>query len=252
MPERAAVSAGGAAGRGGTAGPRVVLITGTRKGIGRFLAERHVARGDRVVGVSRTAPDWTLDGYEHFTADVADERAVKSVFLEVRRRHGRLDALINNAGIASMNHVLLTPLSTLRSIFETNVFGTFLFCREAARLMTAKGASGGRIVNFATVATPLKLEGEAAYAASKAAVVSLTEVLAREFAPFGITVNAVGPTPIETDLIKSVPRAKMDALIARQAIPRMGTMADVANVIDFFLRPESDFVTGQVVYLGGV
>ena len=132
------------------------------------------------------------------------------------------------------------------------MFGTFLFCREAARLMSAKAPRGGRIVNFATVATPLKLEGEAAYAASKAAVVTLTEVLAREFAPFGITVNAVGPTPIETDLIKSVPRAKMDALIARQAIPRMGTMDDVANVIDFFLRPESDFVTGQVVYLGGV
>jgi 3-oxoacyl-[acyl-carrier protein] reductase len=68
----------------------------------------------------------------------------------------------------------------------------------------------------------------------------------------GITVNAVGPTPIETDLIRSVPKAKMDALIARQAVPRMGTMDDVANVIDFFLREESDFVTGQVVYLGGV
>jgi 3-oxoacyl-[acyl-carrier protein] reductase len=235
--------------------PRVVLITGTRKGIGRFLAERFVKGGDRVVGVSRNAPDWTLDGYEHFCADVADERAVKDLFLAVRKRHGRLDALVNNAGIASMNHVLLTPVATLRAILETNVVGTFLFCREAARLMSADKAArarGGRIVNFATVATPLKLEGEAAYAASKAAVVSLTEVLARELAPFHITVNAVGPTPIETDLIRSVPKAKMDALIARQAIPRMGTMDDVANVVEFFLRAESDFVTGQVVYLGGV
>ena len=150
-----------------------------------------------------------------------------------------------------MNHVLLTPLSTMQSIFATNVFGTFLFCREAARLMSSAKVKG-RIVNFATVATPLKLEGEAAYAASKAAVVSLTEVLARELAPLSITVNAVGPTPIETDLIKSVPKAKMDALIARQAVPRMGTMDDVKNVIDFFLREESDFITGQVVYLGGV
>lgn len=230
---------------------RVMLITGTRKGIGRFLAERYVAAGWTVVGCSRGKPDWTLTGYEHFEADVADEKAVKALFLALRQRHGRLDALINNAGIASMNHVLLTPLATLQAILSTNVVGTFLFCREAARLMSQE-KRGGRIVNFATVATPLKLEGEAAYAASKAAVVSLTEVMARELAPFAITVNAVGPTPIETDLIRSVPKAKMDALIARQAVPRMGTMEDVANVIDFFLKQESDFVTGQVVYLGGV
>ena len=230
---------------------KVMLITGTRKGIGRHLAERYAAQGWQVVGVSRGKADWKLAGYEHHELDVADEKAVKQLFLGVRKAHGRLDALINNAGIASMNHVLLTPLSTMQSIFATNVFGTFLFCREAARLMSSAKVKG-RIVNFATVATPLKLEGEAAYAASKAAVVSLTEVLARELAPLSITVNAVGPTPIETDLIRSVPKAKMDALIARQAVPRMGTMDDVRNVIDFFLREESDFITGQVVYLGGV
>jgi 3-oxoacyl-[acyl-carrier protein] reductase len=230
---------------------KVMLITGTRKGIGRHLAERYAAQGWHVVGVSRGKADWKAAGYEHHELDVADEKAVKQLFMDVRKAHGRLDALVNNAGIASMNHVLLTPLSTMQAIFSTNVFGTFLFCREAARLMSSAKVKG-RIVNFATVATPLKLEGEAAYAASKAAVVSLTEVLARELAPLSITVNAVGPTPIETDLIKSVPKAKMDALIARQAVPRMGTMDDVKNVIDFFLREESDFITGQVVYLGGV
>jgi 3-oxoacyl-[acyl-carrier protein] reductase len=110
----------------------------------------------------------------------------------------------------------------------------------------------GRIVNFTTVATPLKLEGEAIYAASKAAVGSLTEVLARELAGFGITVNSIGPTPIETDLIRSVPKDRMDRLVARQAIPRMGTFDDVANVCDFYLKPESDFITGQNLFLGGV
>jgi 3-oxoacyl-[acyl-carrier protein] reductase len=110
----------------------------------------------------------------------------------------------------------------------------------------------GRIINFASVATPLKLEGEAIYAASKAAVLSFTQIAAREFADFGITVNAVAPTPIETDLISSVPREKLDQLVSRQAVKRLGEMRDVANVTDFFIRAESDFITGQVLFLGGV
>jgi 3-oxoacyl-[acyl-carrier protein] reductase len=243
--------------RGGTsvtptpsAGVPVTLITGTRKGIGRYLAEQFVGRGHVVVGCSRQSPDWSAPNYFHVCCDVAEEPAVLRLFATIRERFGRLDHLINNAGIASMNHCLLTPLGTVRRVLDTNVVGSFLFCREAARLMQVRNY--GRIVNFSTVATPLKLEGEAIYAASKAAIVSLTEVLARELAPFGITVNAVGPTPIETDLIRSVPKDKMDRLLARQAIPRYGTFEDVLNVIDFFLSPRSGFVTGQNVYLGGI
>jgi 3-oxoacyl-[acyl-carrier protein] reductase len=228
----------------------VTLITGTRRGIGKFLAQYYTQRGHHVVGCSRRDVDWTLDRYDHYIADVADEKAVKKIFTDIRQKLGRLDHLINNAGIASMNHSLLTPLSTVHDVLSTNVLGTFLFCREAAKLM--KLNNYGRIVNLTTVATPLKLEGEATYAASKAAVLSLTQVLARELASFGITVNAVGPGPIETDLIKSVPKAKIESLLSRQAISRLGTFEDVANVIDFYLKRESDFVTGQSVYLGGI
>jgi 3-oxoacyl-[acyl-carrier protein] reductase len=141
-------------------------------------------------------------------------------------------------------------LSSLNELLQTNVTGTFLLSREAARLM--KRHSFGRIVNFSTVAVPLKLEGEAAYVASKAAVERLTAVMARELASFGITVNAIGPGPVDTDLISGVPKGKIAALVARQAIRRMGTVRDIANVLDFFLRPESEFVTGQVLYLGGI
>lgn len=229
---------------------QIMLITGTRKGIGKYLAEYYVLKGFQVIGCSRSKVDYELKNYQHFCLDVADEGKIKQMFAEIRKEYGKLDILINNAGIASMNHVLLTPLSTINKILNTNVIGTFLCCREAAKLMQKK--KYGRIVNFATVATPLKLEGEAIYAASKAAVVSLTEILARELAEMGVTVNAVGPTPVKTDLIRSVPQEKIDALLNRQAIRRFGEFKDISNVIDFLIHPESDFVTGQVIYLGGV
>jgi 3-oxoacyl-[acyl-carrier protein] reductase len=228
----------------------ITLITGTRKGIGKFLAEHYVKQGHLVVGCSRSEIDWSLEGYEHYVADVSDETEVKSLFAEVRKKYGVLDYLINNAGIASMNHCLLTPLATVHNVLNTNVVGTFLFCREAAKLMQKKRF--GRIVNFVTVAIPLRLEGEAIYAASKAAVLSLTQILARELAGYGITVNSVGPAPVETDLIRSVPKERIDSLLSRLAMPRLGTFEDIANVIDFYLREDSGFITGQCIYLGGV
>ena len=228
----------------------ITLITGTRNGIGKFLVEHYVAKGHIVIGCSRGDIDWQLDNYEHFTLDVVDEKKVKKMFSAVRKKYGRVDNLINNAGIASMNHSLLTPVSTVQKVLNTNVVGTFLFCREAAKLM--KKTKYGRMVNFTTVAVPLKLEGEAAYVASKAGVKSLTEVLAREYAGYNVTVNTIGPVPIETDLIRAVPADKIQNLLERQAIQRFGVFEDVVNVIDFYLKPESSFITGQTLYLGGV
>lgn len=228
----------------------VTLITGTRKGIGKHLAHYYVAKGHQVIGCSRSEIDWELPGYEHFIADVCDEVEVKKIFSHIRKKYARLDNLINNAGIASMNHSLLTPLPTVQRIFSTNIIGVFLFCREAAKIMQKHGY--GRIVNFSTVAVPLKLDGEAAYASSKAAVLTLTEVLAREFASMGITVNAIGPTPVETDLIRNVPQEKINNLLEMQAIKRFGNFEDITNVIDFYLQKSSEFVTGQKIFLGGV
>jgi 3-oxoacyl-[acyl-carrier protein] reductase len=229
---------------------RVILITGARKGIGRALVEHYIEQGHTVVGCSRKQSDLRHERYHHYCLDVSDESAVQRMFTDVSSSNERLDVLINNAGTASMNHVLLTSVAKAREIVETNFIGTFLMCREAARLM--KKNHFGRIINLASVATPLKLEGEAVYAASKAAVISFTQVVAKEFASFNITVNAIGPTPIETDLIKSVPKDKLDQLIGMQAIKRLGTFGDVTNVIDFLIRPESEFITGQVIFLGGV
>ncbi len=229
---------------------QVILVTGARKGIGRALVDHYIDKGHSVAGCSRKSSDLGHDRYTHYCLDVTDESAVQRMFNDIVDKSGRLDVLINNAGIASMNHVLLMSTSKAKEIVETNFIGTFLMCREAARLM--KRNRFGRIVNLASVATPLKLEGEAVYAASKAAVISFTQVVAKELAGFGITVNAIGPTPIETDLIKSVPQEKLDQLINLQAIKRPGTFSDVTNVVDFLIRPESDFITGQVIFLGGV
>jgi 3-oxoacyl-[acyl-carrier protein] reductase len=227
----------------------VALVTGARKGIGRYLAERLLERGYRVAGCSRQPSDLQPEEYLHIEADVTDEKQVSALVDGIRRRFGRLDVLINNAGIASMNHVLLVPGETVDRIFSTNLRGTFLVSRECAKLMRKR--SFGRIVNLTTVAVPMAIEGESLYVASKGAVEALTRVMSRELAPFGITVNAVGPGPVETDLLKSVPGDKIQAILDRLAIKRFTTPKDIFGVIDFFIRPESGCVTGQVVYLGG-
>jgi len=228
----------------------VMVITGTSKGIGRYLAEYYLEKGFIVAGCSRNPAEFEAARYHHYTCDVAKEIEVQRMVQDVYRKYKKIDVLINNAGIASMNHLLMTPIETVDKIFRTNVFGTFLFVRETAKVMVK--AKAGRIINFATVATPLKLEGEAIYAASKAAVETFTKIFAGELAPFNITVNAVGPTPVKTDLIRSVPKLKMDALLIRQNIRRFGKFEDISNVIDFFIRPESEFITGQIIYLGGI
>lgn len=227
----------------------VALVTGTRKGIGKYLAQQLVERGYTVVGCSREPVDWELEGYTHIQADVQDEAQVKQLVEQIRRQYDRLDVTINNAGIASMNHVLLVPASTVDRLMDVNVRGTFLVSRESAKLMRKRRF--GRIVNMTTVAVPMSLEGEAIYVASKSAVEGLTRVMSRELAEFGITVNAIGPTPIETDLIRSVPSDKIQAIIQRLAIKRLGQSSDVFNVVDFFINPASDYITGQVIYLGG-
>jgi 3-oxoacyl-[acyl-carrier protein] reductase len=226
-----------------------IIITGSRKGIGKFLAERYLAAGFRVAGCSRGEASIQHEGYAHYQLDVSDEKAVVQMVRDVGRKSG-LDALINNAGLAAMNHLLLSSGTTGRKIFDCNFFGSFFFLREAAKIM--QKSKNGRIVNFTTVAVALDLEGEALYASSKAAVETLTRVAARELGDFGITVNAVGPTPVKTDLIRQVPPDKIEALLARQAIKRFGEMEDVAQAVDFFLNENSGFITGQILYLGGV
>ena len=229
---------------------KIILITGTSKGIGHYLANHYIKKNCIVIGCSRTKNKFKNKNYYHYILDISDENKVVKMFTEIRKKFKKLDILINNAGVASMNHSLLTPMTTVKKILNTNVEGLFLMTREASKIMQNK--KFGRIINFSSVATPLNLEGEAIYAASKSAVASLTKTLAKELGEFGITVNAIGPTPVKTDLIKKVPLKKIDELIKKQTIKRYGTFEDISNISDFLIKKESNFITGQIIYMGGL
>lgn len=229
---------------------KVILITGTRKGIGKELAEYYLSLGCNVIGCSRGPGTILNSSYRHYELDVSNEKDVVKMVRAAKKEFERIDVLLNNAGIASMNHFLTTPCQTVQNIFNTNFFGTFLFSREVSKVMMRQ--KFGRIVNYTTVATALRLEGEAIYAASKGAIENFTQTISKEVAPYNITVNAIGPTPVETDLIKAVPKDKIADLLDKQAIKRFGTFEDIKNVIDFFIDDKSNFITGQIIYLGGI
>ena len=226
-----------------------IFITGNRKGIGLHLTKYYLEKGFNVLGCSRTATGFSHTNYEHYLCDVSDEKDVSNTVRLAKKRFGGIDVLINNAGIASLNHSLLTPATTVKKVFETNFYGSFFFARECAKAMKNEG---GRIINFSTVAVPMNLEGEMIYASSKSAVEKMTKIMAKELAGFNITVNAIGPSPIFTDLIKVVPKDKVADLVEKQSIKRLGTFEDVENVLDFFISEKSDFITGQIIYLGGL
>jgi 3-oxoacyl-[acyl-carrier protein] reductase len=219
-----------------------ILITGTSKGLGKYLAE-YYSKNNRVFGCGRThISGW--DNYDHFMVDITNENQV----IDLVKNINHIDVLINNAGVASMNHAILTSLQSVKNTFDVNFNGTFLMCREVIKKMIYQ--KHGRIINISSVAVPLNLEGEMVYASSKAAVEKMTQILAKEVGTFGITVNTVSPTPMNDGLIRNVPKDKIANIINLQSIKRLGKFEDISNVIDFYIN--SEFITGQTIYLGGI
>ena len=227
-----------------------VLVSGTSRGLGRAIAEHLLGRDYLVYGFSRGDASLEHPNYRHACVDIAAPEQLSEYLLGLRKSTKRLDAVVNNAGIASMNAFALSPIESSRRIFDVNVQGTIQICQKTLGML--RKSPHPRIVNMTTVAVPLLLEGESLYAASKSAVETLTKIVAKEYGQFGITCNAIGPSPIATNLIRGVPQKKIDELIRQQAIKSMATPEDVINILDFFLKPESDMITGQVLYLGGI
>ena len=230
---------------------KIVLITGTSRGIGKHLAKHYLTAEYKVIGCSRSDSSIKHNNYKHFNIDIADEKQILEMFTSIRKEYGRLDVLINNAAInPALSPALLIPLKTIAHSFQVNVFSVMLLCREAVKLMSRN--KFGRIINMGSMAAKLKVKGESIYATTKSSINTYSEVLAKEVNANNITVNVVAPSAIETELSAQINQQALKEVLERNAIPRYGVMADVTNVTDWLIKPESNAITGQIIYLGGV
>jgi len=228
----------------------IILITGDRKGIGRYLSEYYLEKGMTVIGCSRSETDLKHKNYQHFCLDVSDEKAVKKMYGEIRQIYGRLDVLINNAGVdLSFAPILLVPYKSALRTVEINLLGTFLMSREAAKIMMKN--SFGRIINFSSILVKHEIKGTAVYTASKSAIISFTRVMAKEVYGYNITCNIIAPSATKTDLMDSVDKDVLKDILKRNAIQELCKTEDISNTIDWFIEKTSNSITGQIIYMGG-
>ena len=236
---------------------RTALVTGAGAGIGRGVALRLAQDGATVIATDlRPAPlAETLRQLREISSepcgmvlDVTDQEAVRHTYAEVAQRFGRLDLQISNAGIAQRSPFLETSLEQFEQVLRVNLAGTFLCGQAAARLMVAAGS--GRIVNLTSVSGQSGGIGRAAYGASKAAIINLTQTMAMELAPHGVLVNAVAPGPTQVERTAHAP-AQREAFLSRMAIKRYATPAEIAAAVCFLCSDDAAFVTGHVLNVDG-
>jgi NAD(P)-dependent dehydrogenase (short-subunit alcohol dehydrogenase family) len=225
---------------------KFAIVTGGSSGIGRAIARRFVAAGARVlVADRRPAPD----GFEFHAADVSREPEVAGLLDAARQRFGRVDVLVNNAGIQPLG-VGFADLTAelLERTLAVNVHSVAFGLKHAARVL----ADGGRVINTASFVGMIGVPGGAAYATSKAAVIQLTRLGAIELAPRGITVNAVSPGTIRTPAVTDIPANPEIAFIARRApLGRLGEPEEVAALYHFLASDDAGYVTGQNIAIDG-
>jgi 3-oxoacyl-[acyl-carrier protein] reductase len=238
---------------------KVIWVTGASRGIGRETAVRCAREGAAVVLSARSelALNETAEsirsahGQEPLVLpmDVADPASIKAAFQRLHGSVKRLDGLVNNAGILRDAVIGMIGAAQMEEVMRTNAYGPIHLLQYAARFMTRE--KSGAIVNVASIVGRTGNEGQVVYAASKAALIGATKAAARELARLNVRVNAVAPGVIETDMISRIPPAKLDALKADIKMGRLGTAADVADVIVFLLSDRSRYVTGQLIGVDG-
>jgi 3-oxoacyl-[acyl-carrier protein] reductase len=224
----------------------LIIVTGASRGIGQAIKNSLEQDGHEVIGLA------TKENRKEsiLKVDVSDYSSIKSVRTHLKKQKKEVEALINVAGIASMNLALATPEATSRKIIETNLLGTIFTNQIFAPMIIKSG--GGRIINFSTIAVKIGLEGESIYIASKAGVEGFTRSFAKEVSGFNITVNCIAPGPIKTDLLKGITEKQIQKIIEQQAFKKIFKSIDVVNTVKTLLSKESENITGQVIHIGGV
>ena len=242
------------------AGRRVVLVTGAGSGIGEATAIHLLNSGWYVIAIDRDATAlqavWSghpkADKVQLATADVCDEAGIQRLVDDVMARLGRIDGLVNSAGIAADIPSLDTPVDVFRRLLDVNVIGSFIVARTVAKAMKASG-TGGAIVNIASISGLRGSKGRVAYGASKGAVVTMTQVLANDLADYGIRVNAIAPGPIETRMVADL-HTDTDRALYMRYIPmaRYGTPREIATAVAFLLDGSvSAYITGEILAVDG-
>lgn len=244
--------------------PRIALVTGGTGGIGAAICRQLAADGltvavaDRDAAAAEALARSLGPAHAGFAVDVADEAAVEALFRAVEARLGAIDVLVSGAGVlllrpdGSRNLLAETPTDEWRRTMEINTSGTFYCCRAYARRITA-ARPGGRVVTISSVAAQLGgYRSSSAYIASKAAVLGLTKALARELAPFSVTVNSVAPGLIDAPMLRLSLDPADDARAASQIpLGRLGTPEDVAGAIAYLVSPAAAYVTGNTIDVNG-
>jgi NAD(P)-dependent dehydrogenase (short-subunit alcohol dehydrogenase family) len=235
---------------------QVALITGGASGIGRAIAELFASRGARLALVDRNPSVRQVSesiGPEHLglVADITAEQEVRHAVASVAQKLGRIDVLINSAGIAPLAKSEATPIELWNATLDVNLRGTFLCAREAGQRMIAQRY--GRIVNLASQAALIALDGHLAYSASKAGVLGMTRVMAKEWGPHGITVNAISPTVVDTPMGAQSTWSGEAGVAMRKLIPtgRFALPEEVAHAALFLVSGCSRMITGENLVIDG-